>query len=98
MGDEEVGEEQDRDEVVAIAFSGQSKVNETTEADYDEDYATSRVSPSSIIEDIEDIGETCMSLRMENEQLKGELNKMKAKVERLETAITTVFEDVVQND
>ena len=98
MVDEEEEQEQDGDELVAIPSSGQSKLNETTEADYDEDYSTSILSPSSIIDDIEDIGETCMSLRMENKHLKGELSNMKAKVERLETAITRVFEDVVQND
>ena len=39
-----------------------------------------------------------MSFRMENEELKEDLSNMKAKVERLETAITKVFEDVVKSD
>ena len=76
-----------------------SMVNETIVAEIEEEYSTTiSPNPSSIINDIEDIGEVCMSLRMENEQLKEELGIMKKKVERLETAITKVFEDIVETD
>ena len=76
-------------------------VNETivAVADIEEEYSTT-ISPnsSSIIDDIEDIGEVCMSLRMENEELKEELNNTKAKIERLETVIRRVLEDIVGTD
>ena len=82
-----------------VPYPAKSMINGTTVADYDEEeYSTIRPNPSSIIEDIEDIGETCMSLRMENKELKEEINQMKAKVENLEMAITRVFEDVVKTD
>ena len=86
---------------------------ETREADYeDESSATTGLNYSSIIDDIEDLGEACRSWKLENDQLKSNLtkteeqlnemmerlNKTQMKLTRLEVALTRVFEEVRKPD
>ena len=78
--------------------SGEAMANATSTYEIEEEYSTIRPNSSCIINDIEDIGEVCMSLRLDIEQLKEENSIMKTKLERLEKAISRVLDDIVETD
>lgn len=93
--------------------SNSGNLTETRGSDYEDESPTATgYNYSSIINDIEDLGEACMSWKLENEQLKKNLtkteeqlnemeerlNKTQMKLVRVEMALTKVFEEIMKPD